>query len=72
MLAFIVNQFPRQVDAYFLRELLGLLDSGLDFQIYSLLSPPKGWKVHADAKPLLERVVYPPAPGDLARHALGS
>ena len=72
MLAFIVNQFPRQVDAYFLRELLGLLDSGLDFQIYSLLSPPKGWKVHADAKPLLERVVYPPPPGDLARHALGS
>ena len=24
MLAFIVNQFPRQVDAYFLRELVGL------------------------------------------------
>jgi colanic acid/amylovoran biosynthesis glycosyltransferase len=72
MLAFIVNQFPRQVDAYFLRELLGLLDSGLDFQIYSLLAPPKGWKVHADAKPLLERVVYPPAPGELIRHALGS
>lgn len=69
MLAFIVNQFPRQVDAYFLRELLGLRASGLDFTIYSLLSPPRGWKVHADAEPLLERVVYPPAPADLARHA---
>jgi len=69
MLAFIVNQFPRQVDAYFLRELLGLRAAGLDFTIYSLLRPPKGWKVHADAEPLLERVVYPPAPADLARHA---
>lgn len=69
MLAFIVNQFPRQVDAYFLRELLGLRAAGLDFSIYSLLSPPRGWKVHADAEPLLERVVYPPSPADLARHA---
>lgn len=61
MLAFIVNQFPRQVDAYFLRELVGLSESGLDFTIYSLLPPPRGWKVHADAKPLLARTVYPPA-----------
>ncbi|MBM4267273.1 MAG: glycosyltransferase family 4 protein [Deltaproteobacteria bacterium] len=63
MLAFIVNQFPRQVDAYFLRELRGLHDSGLDFTIYSLLSPPKGWRVHEDARVLLERTVYPGSPG---------
>src|SRR5438105_15837629 len=71
MLAFIVNQFPRQVDAYFLRELLGLRERGLDFTIYSLLAPPRGWKVHADARPLLERVVYPPPLPRLVRDALG-
>ncbi|HEY8517994.1 MAG TPA: glycosyltransferase family 4 protein [Candidatus Binatia bacterium] len=69
MLAFVVNQFPRQVDAYFLRELLGLHERGLDFAIYSLLHPPRGWKVHADARPLLERVVYPPRPTQLVATA---
>src|SRR6185369_13709226 len=64
MLAFVVNQFPRQVDAYFLRELRGLHDSGLDFTIYSLLPPPRGWKVHEDARVLLDRTVYPPAIGE--------
>jgi colanic acid/amylovoran biosynthesis glycosyltransferase len=75
MLALIVNQFPRQVDAYFLRELSGLAERGLDFEIYSLLPPPRGWKVHAQAQPLLERTVYPPPLGRLAvgagRTALG-
>jgi colanic acid/amylovoran biosynthesis glycosyltransferase len=61
MLAFLVNQFPRQVDAYFLRELSGLAERGLDFTIYSLLPAPQGWKVHADAEALLPRTVYPPA-----------
>ena len=56
MLAFVVNQFPRQVDAYFLRELAGLAERGLDFTIYSLLPAPKGWKVHADAERLLPRL----------------
>ena len=42
MLAFLVNQFPRQVDAYFLRELSGLAERGLDFTIYSLLPAPQG------------------------------
>ena len=65
MLAFIVNQFPRQVDAYFLRELRGLHESGLDFTIYSLLGAPRGWKVHEEARPLLERTVYPPSTGKL-------
>lgn len=69
MFAFVVNQFPRQVDAYFLRELCGLASRGLDFAIYSLLPSPKGWKVHADALPLLERTVYPPAPLRLAAAA---
>ncbi|MEW6269389.1 MAG: glycosyltransferase family 4 protein [Thermodesulfobacteriota bacterium] len=69
MLAFVVNQFPRQVDAYFLRELIGLHESGLDFAIYSLLAAPRGWKVHADAQPLLERVVYPPPLPRLAGRA---
>jgi glycosyltransferase involved in cell wall biosynthesis len=75
MLAFIVNQFPRQVDAYFLRELVGLAERGLDFHIYSLLPAPKGWKVHADARRLVERTVYPPQAArlaaDAARVALG-
>jgi glycosyltransferase involved in cell wall biosynthesis len=60
MLAFVVNQFPRQVDAYFLRELSGLADRGLDFAIYSLLAPPRGWQIHADARALVDRTVYPP------------
>lgn len=71
MLGFIVNQFPRQVDAYFLRELRGLHESGLDFTIYSLLPAPKGWKIHEDALPLLERTVYPPAAVPLAGQTLG-
>lgn len=70
MLAFVVNQFPRQVDAYFLRELSGLAASGLDYAIYSLLPAPRGWAVHADAKKLLERTVYPPSPARLAGAAL--
>ena len=63
MIAFVVNQFPRQVDAYFLRELVGLAREGLDFSIYSLLPAPSGWKVHEDARELLARTVYPSSPG---------
>ena len=71
MLAFVVNQFPRQVDAYFLRELAGLAERGLDFAIYSLLPAPRGWKVHADAERLLGRTVYPPAPASLVAASAG-
>ncbi len=71
MLAFIVNQFPRQVDAYFLRELRGLHESGLDFTIYSLLAAPRGWKIHEEARPLLDRTVYPPATPALVSRSLG-
>jgi len=71
MLAFVVNQFPRQVDAYFLRELTGLADRGLDFAIYSLLPAPRGWKVHSDAAALLPRTVYPPSAGALVAASAG-
>ncbi len=71
MLAFVVNQFPRQVDAYFLRELSGLADRGLDFALYSLLPAPRGWKIHADAQKLLPRTVYPPSPGALVGASVG-
>lgn len=71
MLAFVVNQFPRQVDAYFLRELSGLAAAGLDYSIYSLLPAPRGWAVHAEAQKLLDRTVYPPRPTRLAATALG-
>ena len=60
MIAFVVNQFPRQVDAYFLRELTGLRDLGLEYRIYSLLPKPRGWKIHAAAAELLPLTVYPP------------
>lgn len=69
MLAFVVNQFPRQVDAYFLRELCGIARRGLDFRLYSLLPPPRGWTVHRDAEALVERTVYPPAPAALLRRS---
>jgi glycosyltransferase involved in cell wall biosynthesis len=72
MIAFVVNQFPRQVDAYFLRELAGLAESGLDYAIYSLLPAPRGWKLHEDARRLLDRTVYPPSPGGVAAAALAA
>jgi glycosyltransferase involved in cell wall biosynthesis len=62
MIAFVVNQFPRQVDAYFLRELVGLAEEGVDFMLYSLLPAPSGWKIHEDARMLLDRTVYPSPP----------
>jgi colanic acid/amylovoran biosynthesis glycosyltransferase len=72
MIAFVVNQFPRQVDAYFLRELVGLAEEGVDFTLYSLLPAPSGWKIHEDARMLLGQTVYPAAPvRRLARGAGG-
>ncbi|MBI3248596.1 MAG: glycosyltransferase [Deltaproteobacteria bacterium] len=57
--AFIVSQFPRYVDAYFLREVAALAARGLRFQIFSLLNF-KGKVVHKDAQTLLPRTVYIP------------
>lgn len=59
MTAFVVSQFPRYVDAYFLREVTALAARGLRFQIFSLLSF-KGKVVHSDAQALLPRTVYIP------------
>ena len=58
-IAFVVSQFPRYVDAYFLRELTALAARGLQFHIYSL----RGFRskvVHEEARPLLARTVYVP------------
>jgi glycosyltransferase involved in cell wall biosynthesis len=64
-IAFVVSEFPRPVDAYFLRELLALDRRGLDLCIYSLRRPartaaPRG------AEALLGRTVYAPAAGSVA------
>jgi glycosyltransferase involved in cell wall biosynthesis len=58
-IAFVVSQFPRYVDAYFLREVKALAARGVNFQIFSLLNF-KGKVVHKDAQALLPRTVYIP------------
>lgn len=58
-LAFVVSQFPRYVDAYFLREVKALADRGIHFQIFSLLNF-NGKVVHKDAQALLPQTVYIP------------
>lgn len=58
-IAFVVSQFPRYVDAYFLREVAALAARGLRFQIFSLLNF-NGKVVHEDAQSLLPRTVYIP------------
>ena len=58
-LAFIVSQFPRYVDAYFLREVKTLAERGLDFKIFSLLDFT-GKNIHKDAEVLLPRTAYSP------------
>lgn len=58
-IAFVVSQFPRHVDAYFLREVTALAARGLRFQIFSL----RGFNskiVHKDAEALLPQTVYIP------------
>jgi colanic acid/amylovoran biosynthesis glycosyltransferase len=58
-IAFVVSQFPRYVDAYFLREVAALAERGLHFQIFSLLNFD-GKVIHKDAQALLPRTVYIP------------
>ena len=58
-IAFVVSQFPRHVDAYFLRELTALAARGIRFQIFSL----RGFRskvVHEEARLLLAHTVYIP------------
>ncbi|MGE0681508.1 MAG: glycosyltransferase [Candidatus Binatia bacterium] len=58
-IAFVVSQFPRYVDAYFLREVTALAARGIHFQIFSLQNF-NGKVVHQDAQALLPQTVYLP------------
>lgn len=58
-IAFVVSQFPRYADAYFLREITALAARGLQFYIFSLRGF-RGQLIHEDAKRLLARTVYLP------------
>lgn len=58
-IAFVVSQFPRYVDAYFLREVTALATRGIHFRIFSLLNF-NGKVVHKDAQALLPQTVYIP------------
>src|SRR5688572_32882451 len=55
----VASQFPRNVDAYFLREVAGLAARGIPFRIFSLRSFD-GKVIHGAAKPLMARTVYVP------------
>ncbi len=58
-LGLVVSQFPRYVDAYFLREISALASRGIRFRIFSLRGFD-GAVVHAAAKPFLPDTVYVP------------
>ena len=58
-IALVASQFPRNVDAYFLREIAGLAARGFRFRIFSLRAFD-GKVVHAAARPLLTDTVYVP------------
>ncbi len=58
-IALVASQFPRQVDAYFLREISGLASRGFRFRIFSLRGFG-GKVVHGAAKSFLEDTVYAP------------
>lgn len=56
-IALVASQFPRNVDAYFVREIAGLAARGLRFRIFSLRAFG-GKVVHASARPLLKDTTY--------------
>ena len=58
-IAFVVSQFPRFVDAYFLREITHLARRGIRFQILSLRDF-HGKILHDDARELLTQTIYVP------------
>jgi len=58
-IALVASQFPRYVDAYFLREISALAARGLRFRIFSLRGF-SGDVVHAAARPFLADTVYVP------------
>jgi glycosyltransferase involved in cell wall biosynthesis len=57
--ALVASQFPRNVDAYFLREVAGLAARGIPLRIFSLRAF-EGKVIHGAAKPLMARTVYVP------------
>jgi glycosyltransferase involved in cell wall biosynthesis len=57
--ALVASQFPRNVDAYFLREIAAVAARGLRVTIFSLRDFD-GDVVHAEAKPFLRDTVYVP------------
>ena len=57
--ALVASQFPRNVDAYFLREVAGLAARGIPLRIFSLRSFD-GAVIHGAARPLMARTVYMP------------
>lgn len=61
-IGFIVSEFPRPVDAYLLRELLALVEGGLDVRIYSLRRPSSAAAPRAAAG-LLGHTTYAPRLG---------
>jgi glycosyltransferase involved in cell wall biosynthesis len=58
-IALVASQFPRYVDAYFLREIAGLASRGFRFRIFSLRGFG-GKVIHAAARPFLAETVYAP------------
>jgi glycosyltransferase involved in cell wall biosynthesis len=58
-LALVVSQFPRYVDAYFLREIAALAARGIQFRIFSLRNFD-GKVIHEQARPFLGQTVYIP------------
>lgn len=57
--ALVASQFPRYVDAYFLREIAALAARGVRFRIFSLRGFD-GKVVHGAARPFLAETVYTP------------
>jgi glycosyltransferase involved in cell wall biosynthesis len=58
-IALVVSQFPRYVDAYFLREIAGLAARGIHFRILSLREFD-GKVIHDIARPFLPDTTYVP------------
>ena len=57
--ALVVSEFPRYVDAYFLREVSELARRGIRFRIFSLKTF-RGTVVHEAARPFLPATEYVP------------
>ena len=58
-IAYLLQRFPHYSETFILREMDWLLTSGMDIQVYSLLSPRPG-PVHAQAGIFLSRTHYSP------------